>query len=256
LNKLAFGKSEVFRPMPFKRFLQYFSFKDREFRNSLKKIIGFDPIQLELYQLAFTHRSAAKNQKGGIKNSNERLEFLGDAVLSAIVAEIVFLQFPNEDEGYLTEMRSKLVNRAHLNQVSDKLGLLGFLQFDSKVFPRIGPSGSLLGDAFEALIGAIYLDKGFRTAFNFYKGKVFDPFIEIDELSTSQINYKSKLIEWGQRNGKDIIFETLLSALESPSKVFEIRVLVAGQEFGFGKDFTKKNAEKKAAENACHLLKI
>ena len=231
--------------MPIKRFFLGLPTGDRKFRDSLKEIIGFKPINLELYRLAFTHRSASKAQKGGNKISNERLEFLGDAILSAIVAEIVFQEFPHESEGYLTEMRSKLVNRVHLNQVSEKLGLLEFVIFDPKVFPRIGPTGSLLGDALEALIGAIFLDKGFESAFRFYKRKVFNPLIQIESLSTSQINYKSRLIEWGQRNGKEIIFENRNDIPDSAGKLFKIRVLISGEEFGFGQDFTKKNAEKK-----------
>lgn len=242
--------------MPIKRFLSNFRSRDAEFQASLKSIIGYRPKSLELYKLAFTHRSCSRNQKGGIKISNERLEFLGDAVLSAIVAEIVFQEFPDQEEGYLTEMRSKLVNRNHLNQISEKLGLLNHLQFDSKVFPKIITGRSILGDALEALIGAIYLDKGFEKAFSFYKNKIFDPLINIEDLNSSQINYKSKLIEWGQRNGKEILFETLVSEPETTGKIFETQVWVGGNALGSGKDLTKKNAEKKAAEHACHLLNI
>jgi len=242
--------------IPFLRFFQSFKKKDQDYRASLKAMLGFRPQNLELYHLAFTHRSAAKTGIALQKISNERLEFLGDAVLSAIVAELVFKQFPEKEEGFLTEMRSKMVNRSYLNEIAEKIGILNFLEFDRRVFSKSGPTGSILGDALEALIGAIYLDRGFHFTYSFYKNRVFEPFIDLENLHTSQINYKSKLIEWGQRNGKEILFETVLSATENANRHFEIRVLVSGKEFGYGQDFTKKNAEKMAAEKACGLLKI
>ncbi len=248
-------------------FLSLFSWratKEKQFKKSLKKILGFNPHTIRWYTLAFTHRSAVKvvskeQNEGTVKNtelkrSNERLEFLGDAILSSLVAEIVFKKFPLCEEGFLTEMRAKMVNRVFLNELASKMGLLDFVNFDSKAFPKAVLQGSILGDAFEALIGAIYLDRGFLYARKFYSNKVLVPYIHLESLSQSQINYKSKLIEWGQKNGKDVFFTTINVPQDTLDKVFEIKVLVGDDECGRGQDPNKKNAEKKAAEKACKFL--
>jgi len=241
---------------PLKALNKIFGSEDRDFKRSLKFLLGFKPKNLKLYRLAFTHRSGSKLLSNGIKLSNERLEFLGDAVLSSISAEIVFKNFSEKDEGFLTEMRSKMVNRLFLNQIAGNLNIIHLLDYDKKVFPGSIPSGSVLGDAFEALIGAIFLDQGFKKAQSFYTQKILTPFIDLNKLSESQINFKSKLIEWGQRTGKEIQFMQLPMDPENNLRLFTVKVLIGGEELGMGKDFNKKMAEKIAAENACKLLKI
>jgi len=148
------------------RFYKLYLSPNRKYVKSLKNLLGFVPGNLSLYRLAFRHKSVAQNVKKGVKNSNERLEFLGDAVLGSVVAEVLFKLYPFEDEGFLTELRSKIVNRGNLNQLARKLGFEQLIQYDSRMVNSTR-QGSLLGDAFEALIGAIYLDKGYDFTKNF-----------------------------------------------------------------------------------------
>lgn len=230
--------------------------KQRNFRKALIPLLGFWPFNLSYYRLALTHKSAFNSLPNAPKISNERLEFLGDAILGALVAELVFKKFPTEDEGFLSEMRAKMVNRSHLNHLAEKMGLTKLILYDPKLFRGSSPSGSIPGDALEALIGAIYLDRGYKTALRFYKNKIFDVFLDLEELSQSQINYKSKLLEWGQRQGKEVIFESQENLPGIKDKLFRIRVLIEGQEYGIGEGQNKKNAEKMGAEIACQNLKI
>ena len=171
-------------------------------------MLGFVPGNLSLYRLAFRHKSVAQNVKKGVKNSNERLEFLGDAVLGSVVAEVLFKLYPFEDEGFLTELRSKIVNRSNLNQLARKLGFEQLIEYDSRMVNSTR-QGSLLGDAFEALVGAIYLDKGYDFIKNFLVNHIIKSHIDIHKLEQTETNFKSKLIEWCQRHGKDITFELI-----------------------------------------------
>jgi ribonuclease-3 len=143
--------------MPISRFYKLYISPNRKYVKVLKNLLGFVPGNLSLYKLAFRHKSAAQNIKKGVKNSNERLEFLGDAVLGSVVAEVLFKLYPYEDEGFLTELRSKIVSRVNLNQLARKLGFEKLIEYDSRML-NSARQGSLLGDAFEALIGAVYLD--------------------------------------------------------------------------------------------------
>lgn len=226
------------------------------FVKKLRNIIGFYPGNLKLYTLAFRHRSAAQNIKNGVKNSNERLEFLGDAVLGVVVGEILFKKYPYKNEGFLTEMRSKMVNRNHLNQLSRKIGIDELLDFDSKTVQMNGKNSSLYGDAFEALIGAIYIDKGYNFTSKFLKNRILSHHVDIDELEKTETNFKSKLLEWSQRHSKDVIFELVHSDKNDNEKLFTIKVIIDGEEKASGQDFNKKNAEKIAAEKTCELLEI
>jgi len=218
-------------------------------------LLGFVPGNLSLYRLAFRHKSVAQNVKKGVKNSNERLEFLGDAVLGSVVAEVLFKLYPFEDEGFLTELRSKIVNRGNLNQLARKLGFEQLIQYDSRMVNSTR-QGSLLGDAFEALIGAIYLDKGYDFTKNFLVNHIIKSHIDIHTLEQTETNFKSKLIEWCQRHGKDITFELIENQDGESNKLFTVRASVDGEIMGQGKEFNKKNAEKLAAERACEALSI
>ena len=206
--------------------------------------------------MAFRHRSIAVVLKNGTKNSNERLEFLGDAVLGSVIAEELFKRYPYKDEGFLTEMRSKIVNRANLNQLARKLGLGDLIEFDTRIVNYPNKQGSLLGDAFEALIGAIYLDKGYNFTRNFLLSQIIKPHIDIHTLENTETNFKSKLIEWCQRHGKDVTFELVANAEGDSAKLFTIKVSIDGESMGSGRDYNKKNAEKLAAEKACEALLI
>ncbi|WP_028296413.1 ribonuclease III [Olivibacter sitiensis] len=229
---------------------------NRKFVRALKNLLGFVPGNVHLYSMAFRHKSVAVTIKKGAKNSNERLEFLGDAVLGVIVAEQLFKLYPYKGEGFLTEMRSKIVSRASLNQLALKLGFNELLRYDPKMVSHYGKSPSLLGDAFEALIGAIYLDKGYTKTKSFVLNRIIKNHIDIHLLERTETNFKSRLIEWCQSENKSISFEQVENAEGESSKLFTINVLIDGQIEGSGRDYNKKNAEKLAAEKACEKLHI
>ena len=218
-------------------------------------MLGFVPGNISLYRLAFRHKSVATNVKKGVKNSNERLEFLGDAVLGSVVAEVLFKLYPYEDEGFLTELRSKIVNRVNLNQLARKLGFEQLIQYDTRVV-NSSRQGSLLGDAFEALVGAIYLDRGYDFTRNFLVNHIIKSHIDIHRLEQTETNFKSKLIEWCQRHGKDITFDLVENKEGESNKLFTVQASIDGEVMGQGKEFNKKTAEKLAAEKACEALTI
>jgi len=233
----------------------YFS-RNRAYYKKLKNILGFVPGNVKLYQMAFRHKSVAVPIKEGVKNSNERLEFLGDAVLGSIIAELLFQLYPYKGEGFLTESRSKIASRANLNQLSRKLGFDQLIQYDSRMISYPTKQGSLLGDAFEAVVGAIYLDKGYQFTKEFLLTRIIDPHVDIETLEITESNFKSRLIEWCQQEGKEVVFNLIENPEGESSKMFSIEVAVAGEVCGIGRDFNKKSAEKLAAEKACEFLKI
>ncbi len=242
--------------MPFARIYKLYFSSDREYVRKLKNLLGFVPGNVHLYKMAFRHKSVAITIKEGAKNSNERLEFLGDAVLGSVVAELLFKKYPYKDEGFLTEMRSKIVSRANLNQLSRKLGFNELIQFDARMISFPNKQGSLLGDAFEALIGAVYLDKGYVFTKSFLLNRIIKPHVDIHLLEQTETNFKSRLIEWCQHTGKEIVFQQTDNPEGESSKMFSIEAVVDGVVCGLGRDFNKKSAEKSAAEKACEFLKI
>lgn len=233
----------------------YFS-PQRKYISLMRNLLGFVPGNIKLYRMAFRHRSVAIILKNGTKNSNERLEFLGDAVLGAVIADELFKRYPYKTEGFLTEMRSKIVSRVNLNQLAKKLGLDELIEYDNRIVNFPTKQSSLLGDAFEALIGAIYLDKGYEFTHNFLLMRIIKPHIDILTLENTETNFKSKLIEWCQRHGKDILFEIVPNGEGESMKLFTVNALVEGENRGVGRDYNKKNAEKLAAEKACEDLGI
>ncbi len=242
--------------MPLIRLYNLHLSPNRGYVKILKNMLGFVPVNVSLYKMAFRHRSAAVATKNGAKNSNERLEFLGDAVLGSVVAEVLFKTYPYREEGFLTEMRSKIVNRANLNQLAKKLGFDQLIEFDGRIMNFPSRQSSMPGDAFEALIGAIYLDKGYNFTRAFLLNTIIKPHIDIYTLEQTETNFKSKLIEWCQRHGKDIAFEQVHNAEGEHTKLFTISANIDGESFGTGCDYSKKNAEKLAAEKACGALSI
>ena len=241
--------------MPISRFYKLYLSPNRKYVKVLKNLLGFVPGNISLYKLAFRHKSAAQNIKKGVKNSNERLEFLGDAVLGSVVAEVLFKLYPYEDEGFLTELRSKIVSRVNLNQLARKLGFEKLIEYDSRML-NSSRQGSLLGDAFEALIGAVYLDKGYDFTRNFLVNHIIKSHIDIHTLQQTETNFKSKLIEWCQRHSKDIAFDLVNNNEGESLKLFTVHAAIDGEVMGLGKEFSKKNAEKLAAEKACEALGI
>jgi ribonuclease-3 len=225
---------------------------DKDLHRSLKNILGFYPDNISLYKLAFRHSSAAKQIKKGVKNSNERLEFLGDSVIGTVVAEYLFKKFPYKDEGFLTKMRSKMVSRAQHNKIAVKMGLDHFIEANNDRFGS-KPS-SINGDAYEALIGAIYLDKGYKAVQKFLLTRIINVYIDMEEVETKEVDFKSKIIEWAQKEKKEFSFETVVDAAASGDKQFIIELLVDGQTVGKAQHFSKKRAEQIAAEVGCKAL--
>jgi len=237
---------------PFKFFLVRFS-KDKDFYISLKNILGFFPSNISIYKQAFRHSSAAQEVKKGIKDSNERLEYLGDAVLGTVVAEYLFQMFPFKDEGFLTKMRSKIVSRSQLNQLSVKLGLNKFIEASLE---RGSQSNAINGDAFEALIGAIYVDKGYYRAQDFILNRVMKNHIDMDEVENKETDYKSRLIEWAQKEKRELRFVLIEEIGEGNDKQFLIEVTIEGEPKGRMQHFSKKKAEQFVSEKVCIELGI
>jgi ribonuclease-3 len=218
--------------------------EDKELYSSLKNIFGFYPGNIFLYKLAFRHKSLAKELNNGAKVSNERLEFLGDAILSAVVADHLFKMFPIKGEGFLTEMRSRIVSRISLNKVSQKLGLDKLIQASAE---GNNVYKSMSGDAFEAVIGAIYLDKGYQFTRRVIIEKVIQQHFDLDELENNDTNYKSRLIEWAQREKRAVEFLLLSEVGHGYTKQYVVEVLIDKQPYGKGRDYSIKGAEQNAA---------
>lgn len=217
---------------------------------SLKNIFGFRPNNLHLYKLAFRHKSANKDVNG-IKINNERLEYLGDAVLGSVIADYLFKKFPYKGEGFLTEMRSKIVCRSNLEKLSRKLALDKLIESS----PETKTSAkSMRGDAFEAFIGALYLDKGYSFTRKLIIKRIVNIHIDIDMLEQVDTNFKSKLIEWAQKEKKHVDFRVVGEKGEKNKKQYEIGIYVEGELISDGIDFSIKGAEKIAAEKACNIL--
>ncbi len=236
----------------FSRYIQYWLAGDKALKQAVCNIVGFMPGNISLYKLAFMHRSGGEI-KNGIKISNERLEYLGDAVLGAVVAEVLFKKFPFKDEGFLTEMRSKIVNRVHFNRLGIKIGLEKLVQTSPDLNAK---NRSLYGDAFEALVGAIYLDKGYEGARIFVIQRILKVHVDLDHLVNLEANFKSKLIEWAQKEKKSITFDLVEEIPATNGKLLKIKVYVDGIEKGTALDFSKKRAEQAAAEQACKELEL
>jgi len=222
----------------------------RALYRSIHNLLGFWPKNISLYEQAFRHRSVAKEIREGVKDSNERLEFLGDAVLGTIVANFLFSKFPFKDEGFLTELRSRMVSRVYLNKLAIKIGLDKLIQYDdsNKLYK------SICGDTFEALVGAIYLDRGFKFTEGIILKRIIKYHVDIDELESQDLNFKSKLINWAQRNRKSIQFDAREETNSDRQRVYYVSVLIDEVSFGEGLGFSKKAAEQSAAEAACNQL--
>lgn len=232
----------------------YFS-PDKKLHESLNNILGFYPTNISLYKLAFRHSSASQLIKKGVRDSNERLEFLGDSVIGTVVADYLFKKFPFKDEGFLTKMRSKMVSRQQHNQLAVKLGLNNFIEVNNDRHGN-NKSSSINGDAYEALIGAIYLDKGYRFAQQFILTRIVNVHIDMDEVETKEVDFKSKLIEWAQKEKKEFRFETVIDGAVSDDKLYSIQIVVDNEAIGKAQHFSKKRAEQLVSELACTTLGI
>lgn len=225
----------------------YFS-REKKLYRSLKNVLGFYPKNIDLYKQAFRHRSSLKSKK---QPNNERLEFLGDAILSSVIAHYLFIRFPFKDEGFLTKMRSKLVSRTQLNQLARKLGINEFVETNGDSGMR---NSSVNGDAFEALIGAIYLDKGYKKAKDFILKRVVSVHLDVEEIEQTETDFKSKFIEWAQKEKVTFEFRIKEEVGNGPDKEFIVELLVNSEAKGTGRHFSKKRAEQIAAEMAMTAL--
>lgn len=226
---------------------------DKTLVAAIQNIAGFTPSNLELYRLATVHSSIAKENGSGYKESNERLEYLGDAILGAAVADFLFKKFPFKPEGFLTEIRSRIVNREALNLLARKIGVANIVQFDQK---NSHLQQVILGNTLEAIVGAIYLDKGYIRTKKFVIDKLINPNYNVDDLVNSDSNFKSKIIEWAQREGKDVRFEILNVKKGRNHKEFTAQVLVDNEAKGTGYGNSKKKAEQDAAFKTCEMLNL
>jgi len=218
-------------------------FRRKKFYGLSYSDLGFVPENEEIFRLALVHRSASV-YKGDFAINNERLEFLGDAVLGAIVAEMLYKFFPNKGEGFLTQLRSKIVSRESLNRLAIELGL------NTKVISKADLSRNkhIYGDVFEAFIGAIYLDQDYSVTKKFIERHIFPKYIDIEKLVEHDTNYKSRLVEWAQKNKKELVFDTQDVVPQKKDVAFFTQIVIEGEILGDGKGNSKKEAEQKAAK--------
>ena len=211
-------------------------------------MLGFKPGNVELYLTALSHRSV----KETAEENNERLEYLGDAILSAVVADYLFMRYPKKGEGFLTEMRSKMVNRQMLNDIALKMGVKKITQFN-KIDSALKNS-QIFGNTLEALVGAIYLDKGYRQTLRWVTKRIILPHLLLDDLELQDINIKNKLIGWANKQSRSIDFETLEEKQERGRRLFIVGVKLDGEVIAAGRGFNKKDASQMAALQAVEKL--
>jgi ribonuclease-3 len=232
-------------------FYNHYISSDKHFARSIANLIGFTPKNLQIFKQAFSHKSAVE-PKFHTVTSNERLEYLGDSILSSIVAEYLFKKYPNSDEGFLTKMRSKIVKRKTLNRIADDMGIDVILQENNDT--RL--SESMKGNALEALVGAIYLEKGFETTKSIVIKKILRRHLNIHDLEEKDDNYKSQLLEFCQKNGSEIDYRVMERFKMENRDRFKIAVYLDGKEIATGEDFNKKSAEQNASFKALKSLGI
>lgn len=226
--------------------------KDDAFYNSLKKILHYNPKKIHYYKKAFTHSSVKKTNNKGYPQNYERLEYLGDAILGAVIANYLFLKMPQADEGTLTQMRSKIVSREHLNELGKDLDLLSLVESN---FSHNNFGENIYGNLFEALIGAIHLDKGYLFCEKFINKYVIEPYVDIERLQGKITSYKSVLIEWSQKTKKKIRFQNYEDTGNDTLKHFSVKMYLNNELVSKGRATSKKKAEEIAAKRAYYKLK-
>lgn len=219
-------------------------------KKELKNILGFTPDNFSLYKTALTHRSLGE----GVDENNERLEYLGDAILSAIIADYLFKRYPYQGEGFLTEMRSKMVNRQQLNEVALRMGLKKIARFNK--LDNCLKTSHIFGNTLEALVGAIYLDYGYKRTCRWVLDYIIMPHMFMDELEAREINHKNKLYGWANKLGKTLEFITLNEKIENGRRLFTVAAVVDGEPIAKGSAFNKKDASQIAANIAIDQLEL
>ena len=227
--------------------------KDKESYFRFYKMLGFYPRNISIYEQALLHKSSSiKSEQGRLLN-NERLEFLGDAILDAVVADIVYKKFEGKREGFLTNTRSKIVQRETLNRLAIEIGLDKLIKYSAR---QSSHNSYMCGNAFEALVGAIYLDRGYRACKHFMEHRIIGPYINLEKISRKEVNFKSKLIEWSQKNRVELTFELITQSHDQCfSPTFESEVLIEGIPAGRGIGYSKKESQQRAAHEAMVKIK-
>jgi len=228
----------------------FYKKSDSTFKKSLRGILGYSPGNISLYKTSLTHRSV----KDTIDENNERLEYLGDAILSALVADYLFKRYPYKEEGFLTEMRSKMVNRQQLNDIAVKMGLKKVTVYNKSDASL--KTSQIFGNTLEALVGAIYLDKGYKKTTRWVNERIIMPHMFIEDLEILEINHKNKLYGWANKNGKNLEFETINEQMENGRRLFTIGAVINGKVVAEGKAFNKKDASQIAAQLAVEKMGI
>lgn len=226
---------------------RYYFSSNKKFYKLIYKLTGIYPSDIQVYKIAFTHKSAARNPEKSRRLNNERLEFLGDAILASVVADFLYSYFPFKKEGFLTKLRARIVSREQLNEVALKMGL----QFHIVAHNRINGTKNIYGNALEALIGAIYVDKGYKKTKEFVIHKIINKNIDLVKLAFTDSDYKSQVIEWAQKNKIDILFEDEeIESTDQNNLYFTSTVKVDDQILGSGKGLSKKEAQQNASKEA------
>lgn len=233
------------------RFIRIQFSADKDLYLAIRNLFGYIPGNIHLYKLALIHKAISTRQQNGMPINNERLEYLGDAVLSSVVADYLYKKFPYKDEGFLTEMRSRIVSRSRLNRLARKMG------FENLIFTgkdRRTKSKSIFGDTFEAVIGAIYLDKGYYFTSRIIINRIIDVHLDIDEIEITESNFKSRLLEWTQKEKKELEFSVVEEVGEGYNKQYIVEILIDGKAQAQARDFSIKGAEKLAAEKVWNKI--
>jgi ribonuclease-3 len=225
--------------------------QDGDFFLGVTNILGFKPKDISIYKKAFLHRSVNQKDQQGNPMNYERLEFLGDAMLGTIISKHLYNEVPGGDEGYLTKMRSKIVSRKHLNELGKDLNLIHFVE--SKI-PKSHFGDNIHGNVFEALVGAIYLDRGYKYCEQFIEDRVIEPYVDIEQLEGKVISYKSLLIEWCQKQKKDFKYNIYEDTGNDPLKHFAVKFSINGKVMAKARATSKKKAEEKASKRAFFAL--
>ncbi|MCI1646874.1 MAG: ribonuclease III [Bacteroides sp.] len=227
--------------------------KDRESYFCFYQILGFFPRDIHLYKQALLHKSTSIRSEKGCPLNNERLEFLGDAILDAIVGDIVYKHFEGRREGFLTNTRSKIVQRETLNKLAVEIGIDKLVKYSTRSSSH---NSYMYGNAFEAFIGAIYLDQGYERCKHFMEERIFKNHIDLDKMSRKEVNFKSKLIEWSQKNKVEVSFELIEQFLdEDYNPMFRTEILIEGISAGIGAGYSKKESQQNAAQTSLRRIK-
>lgn len=227
--------------------------RDRESYFCFYRILGFFPRDIKIYQQALLHKSTSLRSEKGRPLNNERLEFLGDAILDAIVGDIVYRHFEGRREGFLTNTRSKIVQRETLNKLAVEIGLDRLVKYSSRSSSH---NSYMYGNAFEAFIGAIYLDQGYDRCKQFMEKKIFKNYIDLDKMSRKEVNFKSKLIEWSQKCKMEVSFELIEQFIDAKNNpMFRTEIRIEGVSAGTGTGYSKKESQQNAARMALKQIK-